>query len=243
MNEPQSLMSKLHEKGLFYYLMHPQYVIRYGFRMINKLLERLPPRHEVLYIVEMPLSLTSLSSNTLTTNIPTTRIESVSQLFEFASLRETEDPIWKGKYQIELKRRFSRGDLCFAGLENGKIVSVEFATFRQYYCPEIDYLLTLPNKACALFDAYTLMEFRGRGFYKATNYSLLSCLLNLRFQTLYGWIPPSNIIAFDVHNRLGFTNIAMEITMHQFLGFRQHVIRKLNISVDEFLHEAHKNIP
>ena len=232
MNEVTRLIAKVQENGLFYYLVRPQLAVRYGTRNIEKLIRRLPYRRELIYVVEIPLATATLSSN-----IPTLRIQSVPPLLEFAGIREREDPTCKGSYEAELERRFSRGDICFAALENDKIVAVQFLTFGQGYIGEIDYLFTFPEKACGSIDSYTLRQFRGRSFHEATHYAILSYLAGTEFKSVYGWIPPWNKAAFKVHNKLGFKNIFFEITMKQRLGFRHHIIRELNTTVDEFFRD------
>jgi GNAT superfamily N-acetyltransferase len=134
-----------------------------------------------------------------------------------------------------LKERFSRGDLCFAGMARGGIVSVAFATFNQVYLREVDYHLKFSQKACALFDSYTLTGYRRHGFYKAVQNSLLSHLARLGFEVVYLWVSASNKAAFEAHNSLGFKNIVQEIILDQRLGLKRRVVRECNISVDRFL--------
>ncbi len=213
-------------------LIHPQYAIRFGRNCLKKLLKGLATRHEVLYILEMPLSPPSILSNVCTVSI-----ESAVSLIEFARLREIEEPDWGGGYFRELKERFSRGDLCFAVFSNGNIVSVAFVTFGQVYLREVDYYLTFPKKVCALFDSYTLAHYRRLGYYKAVQNSLLSHMAALGFEAVYLWVSASNKTAFEVHNSLGFKNIVQEIILDQRLGLKHRVVRECNISVDKFLND------
>ncbi len=64
-------------------------------------------------------------------------------------------------------RRFERGEICFAAVYEGKIVSYCWMAQGKIGIEEIDLAVaTLPDEVY-LYDAYTLDEWRGKGLYPA----------------------------------------------------------------------------
>lgn len=63
------------------------------------------------------------------------------------------------------KRRFERGEVCFAALHEGKIVSYCWMAQGKIGIEELDLAVsTLPDEVY-LYDAFTLPPWRGRGLY------------------------------------------------------------------------------
>lgn len=212
------------------YLRHPTLFIQYGKYLFNKVRERWPRWVFSLYVLEVPLENVHAS-----TSIPTLCVNSIEPLLEFIQKREVEDPIWTGKYKREIEQRFSRGDLCFVVIEDGIVVCVLFATFKQNYVRDIDYLFVYGEKTFGIIDGYTLKTYRHRNYYRAVFSLCISHCKKLGYETIHACISPSNTISLRLHNSLGVNHIIGKISMYQRWGFRKHKIERLDIRIKEIL--------
>jgi GNAT superfamily N-acetyltransferase len=64
-------------------------------------------------------------------------------------------------------RRFERGEICFAAVHEGKIVSYCWMAQGKIGIEEIDLAVSTQPDEVYLYDAYTLDEWRGKGLYPA----------------------------------------------------------------------------
>ena len=84
------------------------------------------------------------------------------------------------------------------------------------------------------YDAFTLHNYRGKGFYKAVfNYCVNVCYKK-GFKEAWLGISLDNAHSFLVHRSLGMRKILLEVTMFQRWGLRWYRVRHLNIYIDEF---------
>jgi len=227
MKEFKRLWNKIQENGLSHYLTHPMYIMNYSKYNLHMLRERWLKKSVLIYILAVKLEPRENNSD-----VYIQCINSVEPMKEYAHLREIEEPSWNGNYLAELKKRFDRGDLCIAVLENGKIVSHVFASHSHCDFGVFPYSLDLPKQVVGIYDAFTLSNYRGRGLYKAAfNYCVNICYQK-GFKDAWGVISSSNVHSMMVNRSLGMQKI-IEVTMSQSWGLRRHTIRRLNNFIDK----------
>ncbi len=214
----------LRERGLQHYLARPKYFWSYGRYLVCVLQGRWPRQNTSIYVMDMPIS-----QQVLSLNIPVRRIRCVEPLLPFALEREKADPCWRDlSFVAELEHRFARGDLCFAVEKGDRIVSVLFATFHHIRLEHVHYDLSFPKDVFGIVDAYTLPEFRGQRLYEVVFRNCVNAFWNTEFHTIYGFIPPDNLVSLLAHKRLGLDHIILQISMRQRWGVRHHHIRRLD---------------
>ncbi|UCD84910.1 MAG: GNAT family N-acetyltransferase, partial [Deltaproteobacteria bacterium] len=70
--------------------------------------------------------------------------------------------------------RLNQGEICGTAWFNSEIVSYCWLVFRQAEVGEIDQVIKLRSDELYLYDAFTLPEYRGKGFFPALLTAVLS---------------------------------------------------------------------
>ena len=201
---------KIKRKGIIYYLK-----IYY-----KKLLKIIIPKYKRLFILEMDLRQFEGKSNQRK-NVKIEIAKNIKEIESFIKKRGD----W---YYYHAKSLFEKGNICFVGKINNKIVSCLWANFNEAYFSHIEYLLHLNKDTVHTMDAYTLPEYRNMGIY---NMIWNSCINYLKEKSEYtriiGGIVPSDVRSQKVHKKLELEHIIMKITLLKLFGFKKHFIKHI----------------
>jgi len=186
----------------------------------KKLLEIIIPKHKKLLIFEIDLTKFTRELD----QRKNLRIKIAKNIKEIESfIRKRED--W---YYDYAKSLFEKGNLCFVGKINNKIVSCLWTSFNEAYYSEIEYLLHVDKDTVPLVDGYTLPEYRNMGIYGMAWNSCISYFQGKpEYNKIYIPIVSSNIRSLLVHKKLKLEHIIMKITLLKIFGLRKHFIKHI----------------
>lgn len=204
------IIQKIKTKGIMHYL-----------QILFQLLRRyLRPRWQRLFVFEFPLG--GIISNEYNNDIEVKMLREVDDhLLLFANRRG----FW---YLQQARDLFSKGNICFVTVIDGKITSCLWTSFNQVYLPDIEFKLSVAKDIAPLIDGYTLDEYRGKGLYKILWNECFNYLVKSgKYSKIYGFINHDNKRSLLVHDKLNLNKIILDITLIKFLGIRVHIKRKI----------------
>lgn len=201
---------KIKRKGIIFYLK-----IYY-----KRLLKIVIPKYAKLFILEIDLTKFTVKSD----QRKNVRIEIAKNIKEIESfIKKRED--W---YYYYAKSLFEKGNLCFVGEINNKIVSCVWTSFNEAYLSNIEYLLHVNKDTVPLIDAYTLPEYRNKSIYGMVWNSCINYFKEKsEYTKIYGFIRPSDTRSLEVHKKLKLEHIIMKVTLLKIFGFRKHFIKHI----------------
>ncbi len=100
-----------------------------------------------------------------------------------------------------LNQRLGRGDLCLVAWQHGKLAAYSWANLREFGF--VSYVFPLNDNEAYLFDAYTALEFRGRGMAPYLRYHLYQILAERGRYVLYSASRRHNPGAIQFKMKLG----------------------------------------
>jgi RimJ/RimL family protein N-acetyltransferase len=204
------IINKIREEGVYHYC-------RIFFQKTRKLLI---PRFRTTYIFE-----SIIDEHPQIKYSEDFEIQVISHmnemLREFARIRGP----W---YIQQAETLFSSGNVCFVAINNGKIVSCLWTSYKIVHLTEIEYKLTVADNIVPLIDGFTIDEFRGKGIYKilweeCNNYHFKQGT----YSKIYGFINPVNKRSMKVHEKLNLNKIIIVITMMKIFGIKMYFKRKI----------------
>lgn len=113
-----------------------------------------------------------------------------------------------------LLRKLADGKVCFGVKHDGKLAAFTWANFQEctfHGCP-----FSLKEDEAYLFDAYTLMEYRGRGLAPFVRYQFYKELTKLGKTRLYSVTDCFNKSANRFKQKLGARNLEMGVYAELF---------------------------
>jgi len=132
-------------------------------------------------------------------------------------------------YPTQAKDLFSKGNICFVAVIDGKIASCLWTSFNEAYLTDIEYTIKTPPDVVCLIDGYTLEEYRGKGLYKILWSDCLNYLVNTNKCTkIYGFVNNKNKRSLKVHDKLDLNKIIFDITLLKIFGIRIHLKKKIS---------------
>lgn len=194
-------------------------VVHYWQRLFELSRKFLRPRWQRLFVFESPLEV--MIQNKYNENIEVKMLREINdQMLSFSDRRG----LW---YTQQARDLFSKGNLCFVAIIEGKIASCLWTSFNNVYLPDIEYNLVVPENIAPLIDGFTLDEYRGKGLYKILwnechNYLVKSG----KYSKIFGFINNANKRSLAVHDKLNLNKIILDITLIKFLGIKVHIKRK-----------------
>lgn len=134
----------------------------------------------------------------------------------------------RGKWYYDYsKDLLDNGNYCFAVNVDGKIVSCLWTSFNFIYFHSMKYFLPVNSNVVPLIDAYTITEYRGKGFYKTLwNYFVNYLIDTGKYDRIYVPILSGNKSSLQVHGKLGADKIVMRVVLIKGFGFVFHFIKK-----------------
>jgi hypothetical protein len=210
-NKISKIRGKIAEKGIFHYVKH----------LIKKIMRNLPPKYERLFMFEF--NLTEPVEQIVDKSIIVGRLDTYSEIMdEFAEKRGD----W---YKDQAKDLFSKGNICFAAIIDGKIASCLWTSFNEVFLPDVEYKLKTPPNIAPLIDGYTLDEYRGKGLYKILWNDCLNYLISSKkYIKIYGFINNKNKRSIKVHDKLNLNKIILDIQLFRILGIKIHIKKKIS---------------
>jgi len=202
------VISKIGEKGIAHYM---NILFRIFFKIIK-------PKYGRLFVFELDLAQLPQRSK----QKGDVRVEVIKSIEEIASFVKEREK-WYYEYAKDL---FEKGNLCFVGKADNKIVSCVWTSFHEVYLPDVEYVLHVGDNIVPLIDAYTLPAYRGMGIYKIVWNECIEYFQNShKFSRIYGFIVPSNTRSLTVHKNLKLERIIMTITLLRIFGIRKHFVK------------------
>jgi len=204
----KEVLKKIKKKGILFYL-------KLCFR---KLIRTIIPKYQKLFVFEIDLSKYSRELNTKR-NITVEIAKNIKEIESFIKERE----VWYYNYANAL---FKKGNLCFIGKINKKIVSCLWTSFNEVYLSDVEYLLHVDREVVPLIDAYTLPEYQNMGIYGIVwNFCIRYFQNKPEYKKIYGFITRSNKRSLLVHKKLKLQRIIIEISLFRIFGIKKHFIK------------------
>lgn len=200
--------------------------------IFNKVISRLKNEITEMYLFEMEFQSKSnlvLNENINILNVP-------EKLFDFAKKRAVEDKSCiEEKYIKQINERFKNHDFCYAVELEGMIVATIFVSKKNVYSTAVNYLFVCPPHTCAIYDVYTLSEYRNRGYIKKIYNFAFQDLKSKGLKKCWIWFMPHNLATLMTHKKVGFRKAIRKITLVQKFGLRWHRIEQINLAIDDLI--------
>lgn len=201
----KKIVKKLREKGIMHYL-----------RILHRfLLFVVIPKYGEIYVFEFGFADFKKESNQRK-DVAVGIARDIEEILHFVKSREK----W---YYDYAKRLFEKGNLCFYGVYNNRIVSCVWTSFNESYIPNVEY--TFRTRACevSLIDGFTLPQYRGMHIYTVVWNACIKYLKGTgKYNKAYGFVMPSNRHSLAVHRQLRLERIVMRIKLLRIFGVRWH---------------------
>lgn len=205
----RTMLSKLREKGVMHYLRF----------VVKKLLVAMVPKFRKLYVFELDVS-KFCEQFSQRQGIDVEVIRNLDEMITFIKEREP----W---YYAYAKGLMEKGNLCFVGKIDNRIVSCVWTSFNEVYLSDVEYLLRVNARTVPLIDGYTLPEYRKMGVYSMVWRRCIEYFQkDPRYTRIYGFITSSNLGSLVVHRKLELMHVIMQITLLRIFGIRKHFMKR-----------------
>lgn len=133
------------------------------------------------------------------------------------------------------ERRFARGDVCFALMEEDEITCHVWGSERTLAESELERHVTLRAEEVALYDIYVLPGHRGGGRYPQVFPHFVRYYRARGKTAIQMVIDGDNEASFRSNRRIGFRRVTFRLWQVNLLGFSLSVHRQVSLDVDEVL--------
>lgn len=222
----RSIRKMAKEKNVTAIFRSPLNVLLLALFVMRASILRLMPRMSRMYFIRKEFS--ELTEKII---MPGYNYKKYSQngeeLEEFVRIRSREDKdCFYDDYSSEIATRLRSGVTAHALLENGKIVTIFFATKEKCNIGQVNYTYTPEHGEIAITDIYTLAPFRKRGLYSQLLHHAAGCFSASGDRTFVMWIMKHNRATIRAQIKNGFSEVFQTVIWFSWLGIEKVVVRR-----------------
>lgn len=153
-----------------------------------------------------------------------------------AKRRIEEDPEMSEVFYKTVINRFGRGDFAVVSTdkENNPLSYVFICTGQAEFTP-VGMNLRLPGKTFGMYDVYTFMESRSKGYYAGLFYYTVDMMKDRGCEKMWLWLMEHNTVSVGVHYKLGISNISKILTERMKIGLKSHTVKDVEMSLTELM--------
>lgn len=212
----------------------PKYLMTIPILIIISLHNRIKYKKNTIYLTE-----TNINERFIKTcDINNLKIVgNISSFINLAYSRATEDSTISFKQYIKTaEERFLRGDCCFILINTeGNPVSYMFASYKVIDIPEVKLHLKLLNAEVSIFDVYTFLFERRKGYHQQLFNKVYCYLGKNKIETVYLWLMKHNKASIKAHMKVGFKRVLCEYNFYKFFGIGIRTSKKNIKTLSELL--------
>jgi GNAT superfamily N-acetyltransferase len=200
---------------------HPLYLLQLPLVIYKLIIRRFKTDPTFVYLTESKLEdLLSSYNDSLTNNLVYSIAKEKNDFFTAIKRADLVNN-WSDLYKADILSRFNRGDIVYMLLINDVVVSYLFTSEKIAVFTPVGIRLHLPKGTFAIYDVYTIEEYRGKGFYRMLFLFVVSQYKRNGFSHLWLWLMKHNQISIKTHIKLGLSSVIMILKLHYIVGIKK----------------------
>jgi GNAT superfamily N-acetyltransferase len=218
-------------------LKRPWLVFLIPMILVYIIINRLKNSETKVFLTETNLA--SLVAENRTINISDEFVYTIAAFDKFsecAQKRINED-CWPGSQLAKvIKDRFNRGDFALVYKDQeGALLSYVFICTEMAEFTPVGINLPLPAQTFGMYDVYTYLDSRGKGYYSHLFYYAVGLMQKKGYDAMWLWLMKHNSVSVSVHYKLGIENISKILTEKVSFGLISRNVEDVKMSLAELI--------